>query len=69
MFHAFRRLYQGYIYLAGVKGSFERTILPVCHTKSFFWPGKSERARPKCVRVIRRVSPFYLLLLAVVLLG
>ena len=25
-------------------------ILPVCHTKSFFWPAKIERARRKCIK-------------------
>ena len=40
------------------KSSFQRTILPVCYTKSSFQPAKSERARQKCIKDTLTIFPF-----------
>ena len=70
-FTIFQKVIASRVYIfSGCDGDFlkELFFLFVIPKAFFFWPAKAS-ARRKCVRVILRVSPFYLLLLAVVLLG
>ena len=59
-----------YIYIYRLwKLSFERTVHPVCHSKSFFLAAKNVHATRKYIRLTWGISPFYRLLRAVLSLG